>query len=354
MIIDCLIIGQGICGTFLAHELEKAGLSFIVTDDPNRSGASSIAAGIINPITGRRLVRTWMIEELYPFALHAYKEIGDALGMDLITQTKLIDFFPSAQMRLAFCDRHQESTAELSLPEDENKWRSIFNYDLGFGEISPCALVNLNLLLSEYRTKLQNAGILLEEKTSAHLLDLQRDYIRYKDIKAKKVIFCDGIDGVNNPYFSKLPFAPNKGEALIIEVDGLPNNYIFKKGMSLVPWINNLFWVGSSYEWQFNDLNPTAAFRERTRLLLEQWLRLPYSIVDHFAAIRPATLERRPFVGFHPEHSQIGILNGMGTKGCSLAPYFAKQLSANMQEGTPILEEASISRYKRILGKFIA
>jgi hypothetical protein len=64
---------------------------------------------------------------------------------------------------------------------------------------------------------------------------------------------------------------------------------------------------------------------------------------------RPATIERRPFVGFHPKHSSVGILNGMGTKGCSLAPYFAKQLADNIITKKAILPEADVSRFKKIL-----
>jgi glycine/D-amino acid oxidase-like deaminating enzyme len=352
MNIDCLIIGQGICGTFLAHEFEKAGLSFLVIDDPMNTGASRQAAGIINPITGRRMVRTWMIDKLFPFALQAYQEIGKSLDIECIRESRLVDFFPSAQMRLAFLKRHSEAVSELFLPENENRWVSAFNYEFGFGEIGPCALIDLNLLLPTYRKKLSAAGLLVEEKMLIRDLHIDKNYIQYKDLKAKKIIFCDGAGSFINPYFSKLPFAPNKGEALILSVKDLPKPYIFKKGMSLVPWKNDLLWIGSSYEWQFEDENPTAIFRERAESLLRQWIKLPFEVLDHISSVRPATLERRPFVGFHPILNQIGILNGMGTKGCSLAPYFAAQLSANLVDGFPILEEANIARHSRILGKY--
>jgi glycine/D-amino acid oxidase-like deaminating enzyme len=78
-------------------------------------------------------------------------------------------------------------------------------------------------------------------------------------------------------------------------------------------------------------------------------LKLPYTILEHFAAIRPATLERRPFVGFHPVHPQIGILNGMGTKGCSLAPYFARQLVEKLKGTGTINPLADISRFEKII-----
>jgi glycine/D-amino acid oxidase-like deaminating enzyme len=62
-------------------------------------------------------------------------------------------------------------------------------------------------------------------------------------------------------------------------------------------------------------------------------------------------VERRPFVGFHPIHTNVGILNGMGTKGTSLAPFFAYQLVQNLVHSFPITEEADISRFSRILSK---
>jgi glycine/D-amino acid oxidase-like deaminating enzyme len=78
---------------------------------------------------------------------------------------------------------------------------------------------------------------------------------------------------------------------------------------------------------------------------------VPFKIVDHKAAIRPATVERRPFVGFHPHFPVIGILNGMGTKGTSLAPFFANQLTQHLVHGLPIADEANVHRFSRILSR---
>src|SRR6185436_11207652 len=102
MSIDFLLIGQGICGTWLSYYLQKAGYSFLIIDEPNSTTASKVAAGIINPVTGRRIVKTWMIDELMPFISNAYKEFGIEFSIDTISQKNIVDFFPSAQMRLAF------------------------------------------------------------------------------------------------------------------------------------------------------------------------------------------------------------------------------------------------------------
>jgi hypothetical protein len=40
----------------------------IVIDESNPFTATKAASGVINPVTGRRIVRTWRIEELLPFA----------------------------------------------------------------------------------------------------------------------------------------------------------------------------------------------------------------------------------------------------------------------------------------------
>src|SRR5688500_17540147 len=108
MHIDHLIIGQGICGTFLSWYLQKANRSFIIIDDARPNTASRVAAGIINPVTGRRIVKTWMIDELMPFAQNAYEDLGAALNIEAIRQKNIIDFFPTPQMRLAFYQRFSE------------------------------------------------------------------------------------------------------------------------------------------------------------------------------------------------------------------------------------------------------
>jgi glycine/D-amino acid oxidase-like deaminating enzyme len=346
---DYLLIGQGICGTFLSWYLQKAGLRCLVMDEQQNNSASVTAAGIINPVTGRRIVKTWLIEEVMPFAKEAYEVLGKELQITAIEQKNSIDFFPSAQMRHAFLDRYAADTEFLSLPQDENDWRKYFNYDLGYGIIDPCYLVNLPELLPAYRNYLKSRNELLEQKFDHQLLKFSPEGIEYDSISAQAIIFCDGISSTSNPWFQNLPFAPNKGEMLLINAPEIPSTHIFKRGMNLVPWKENIFWIGSSYEWEFENDQPTAVFRERTEAVLRHWLKSPFTIIDHRAALRPATLERRPFAGFHPQYASLGIFNGMGTKGCSLAPYFASQLVRHIQNKTALHPEADVKRFQRVL-----
>ena len=351
MVVDYLIIGQGISGTWLSYYLQKASKSFIVIDNAQPNSASRVAAGIINPVTGRRIVKTWMIDELLSFLIPAYEELGNELNIKAIEKKYLIDFHPTPQMKIAFDERVKENADLLFHPDDQWQYQNIFNYELGFGEVDPCYVVNLKEILPAWRKKLLSNNQLLEEDFEITELKQADAGINYKNIKAEKIFFCDGIHSSQNPFFKNLPFALNKGEAILFESTGIPTTHIFKKGMMITSIEENLFWLGSNYLWEFDDDKPTEQFKKQTETLLKSWLKVPFNIIDHKASVRPANVERRPFVGLHPVHKNIGILNGMGTKGCSLAPFFAKQLVDHLLYKKEILPEADIKRFSKILAR---
>ena len=352
MQVDYLIIGQGICGTMLSWFLYKEGKSFLVIDNGDEQSASKIAAGIINPVTGRRYAYTWMIEELMDFALDAYKELGNYFESKYIFEKSIIDFFPSPQMRNAFIERLSENDTYLHSYPDQNHFNQYFNYDFGCGQVKPAFIVHVQVLMSEWRKKLIESNSLLSENFEMVELKFNDDEISYGDISAGKIIFCDGVSSMQHLFFNLLPFAPNKGEALILECEDLNNQHIFKKGLMLAPLPDkDLYWLGSNYQWEFANDQPSETFYNHATAVLNGWLKKPYRIVAHKAAVRPATLERRPFVGFHPRYRNVGILNGMGTKGTSLAPFFAHQLTQHLVYNLPISPEADIQRFSRILSK---
>lgn len=234
---ELLIIGQGICGTFLSLELERAGITHLVIDDRRPFSASRSAAGLINPVTGRRIVTTWMIDELLPFARQAYGRLQEALGASFFEPVSVMDFFPTAQMRLAFLSRLEEGATWLHLPADEHAWDNYFQIELGYGVISPCYLVDMPGLLEAARKRMLVRGTLREERFRQQELVVNDEGIRYGDVTARRVVFCDGIESFANPWFNRLPFAPNKGEALIVEIEGLKEREraVFKKALASFP-----------------------------------------------------------------------------------------------------------------------
>jgi len=129
MQIDYLIIGQGISGTWLSYYLQKEQKSFIIIDNNFSNSPSRIAAGIINPVTGRRHVEVWLADEIITFANSAYTALGKELSITTISQKNIIDFFPSPQMRVSFMQRVGEKAAYVSEYSEQEYFRNNFNYD---------------------------------------------------------------------------------------------------------------------------------------------------------------------------------------------------------------------------------
>lgn len=351
MQVDYIIVGQGLCGTFLSWNLCKSGKKVLVIDASRPNSSTKLASGVINPVTGRRIVRTWEIETLLPFAWEAYTQLGKDIRQDIIKQCNILDFHPTPQMELAFRNRLPEETEYLRVPENPDAWRAYFDFPFGIGEINPCLLIDLNAMLTGWRKELAAQNALIESKFQLSELKVESHRVSYGQWEAEKIIFCDGTDGFENPYFQILPYAGNKGEVIIASIPDLPRHHIYKQGINLVPWKEDLWWIGSNYEWDYQDLDPSQAFREKVEQQLKHWLKLPYNIVDHQAAVRPANMERRPFVGLHPVHSSIGVFNGTGTKGCSLSPYFGHQFTQHLLYDAPLNPLADVQRFKKILSR---
>jgi glycine/D-amino acid oxidase-like deaminating enzyme len=193
---------------------------------------------------------------------------------------------------------------------------------------------------------LKENNALLEEKFSFSDLAEESDSITYKDIKARKIIFCEGANAIQNPYFKFFPFQLAKGECLILRIEDFYSDRIINSEVLIMPLPEkNLYYVGATHEWYFDDDQPSEKGKNELLGNLSAVLKLPFEIVEHKAAIRPTVKDRRPFIGFHPEFPDIGIFNGMGTKGISLAPYFAKHFTKHLLYQKPLQPEVDIKRF---------
>jgi glycine/D-amino acid oxidase-like deaminating enzyme len=353
MTVDYIIAGQGICGTWLSYYLLKQGKTVIVIDDFNYPGASNAASGLINPVTGRRVVTTWMAEELLPFIWKEYSALSETFNTKIITQKNILVFPSAPDLHEAFSKRIKEENSYIQdAPLNLEELHKRFNFPFGVMQISPCYLVNTREIIRKWRNYLIGQKALLEETYKEDKLITGDECVYYKTICAKKIIYCNGIQTVYSKYWKNLPFVHNKGQALIANIPGLSKDYMYKFGhLTLIPWEKNQWWTGSSNELEFATSEPTEDFMQRTVTSLKAILKTGFEIKDQIAALRPATVERRPFVGVHPEYSHIAILNGMGSKGCSLAPWFAKEITAHLTQNISINSMADVQRYSKVLAR---
>ena len=65
-----------------------------------KSSASKVASGLINPVTGRRVVTTWMADELLPFAWKEYSAIGKIIRPTIHSAKK---YYLHFLLRLIYC-----------------------------------------------------------------------------------------------------------------------------------------------------------------------------------------------------------------------------------------------------------
>lgn len=347
--VDILVIGQGISGTFLSYYLQCSGYSFVVINDGWQHAASLAAGGLVNPVTGRRVVKTWKADELLPFTWNAYKQISQVIQQELIEPKSMLAFPTAPDMVQAYQKRLDESQHFIKKFEgDAHALRSLFAVPFNIFSIAPCYLIQVTKLLLEWKHYLHPN--LFIENFDEQALEVFEDHVQYRNISAKKIIYCNGVQAGNSRFWRNLPFVQNKGQALVVEIPGLDSRHLYKfASLTLSHLEGDNWYAGSSHELNFETAAPTADYFQQTKNALSFFIKIPYKIIDQLSALRPATVERRPFVGFHPQHSVVGILNGMGTKGCSLAPWFAHEFVQNLKHNKPIDKEADVIRFAKTL-----
>ncbi len=346
---DYLIVGQGIAGTMLAYFLEKAGKDVFIIDDNYPNSSTRLAGGLINPITGRRYVKTWLADTLIPFARDTYAAMEAEYGIELFRPKNFLRALHSAQEENTWLTKSADPEYSNYILDEVvlGDYQDKVNHPYAYGEVTYSGRTNFRALLPAMRSHFEQKGRFQEAFFDYKKIQLHGDSVRYEAIEAKKIIFCEGIRTMENPFFDYLPFNPTKGEVIFVKIPGVKFEKIYKNRIFMVPLPDDIYGVGATYTWDFKDDEPTRENRNFLESRLRKILKVPYEIIDHKAAIRPTVKDRRPFLGLHPQHSQLAIFNGLGTKGASLAPYFAKMMTDFLTEDKELLREVNIRRFSR-------
>jgi len=353
--VDFIIVGQGLAGTLLAHFLQEMGKSVFVIDEDRNRTSSKVAAGLVNPVTGMRLVKTWKIDELFPFAKTSYQELEKILGIKFYSDFNLLRVLKNPGQENQWLARSADPAYQKYFvdPSVMKNFEGKIKDFSSIGEVRSASQVHLEDLLTSYKNLLVKKNKFVTEKFDYQQVKLNNEksnsdelIVKYKNISAKTIVFCEGFHATENPYFNYLPFLPAKGEALIVKIPGASFDKIFKYDVFIVPLKKDYYWIGASKTWDFIDDNPTEKNKKWLMDGLNKILTIPYEIIEHRSAIRPTVKDRRPFLGLHPKYPQLAIFNGLGTKGASLAPYFANQMAEFLIKGKPVEKEVDIKRFE--------
>jgi glycine/D-amino acid oxidase-like deaminating enzyme len=341
--LDYLIVGQGIAGTVLAHTLLQRGKSVHLLAHPDRPTASEVAAGLYNPVTGKRLAKTWEADRIFPFLEDFYQKLEVQLGEKIFHPAPLYRPFSSHSEENDWTIRtaRPDLRAYIQVAPDNLLPENFIHHPLGGIETRQAGWVDVKKMLQASRTYFLQEKILQLTDFQFTDLKVKTDSVCWQGILAKKIIFCQGIYDAENPFFKFLPLLPVKGEILTLEIPGFQTQAIVNQGVYLFQQTIGHFLAGATYDYTRSDWQPTEAGKTELWTKLQKLLLPDSTLTGHLAGVRPGTPDRMPLLGWHPQYPAIGIFNGMGSKGVSLAPY----LAALWAEGKERPPEVQIERF---------
>ena len=325
--VDFLIIGQGLAGTLLAHDLLEKEYSVTIIDKNLRASASRVAAGIINPVGMKRCIPSFNAHNFLPKAIERYQELEKKLDTTFLHLKPILRLFSNDEVKHQWQVKYSNTEMQEYIQGfNQPNHSSYLKDDFGSASISPSGYLDTNEFLDSSRAYFKTVCNLLEEEFDFSAFMPEKN--TYKDIEAKTIIFCEGFRVMHNPLFSKLPLTPTKGEVLTIRIPEVDHfDSIISKGVYILPLGNHLYTVGATYNHtDFTD-ELTREGQEFLRAKVQEILEVDFEVVTSEAGVRPTVKDRRFLIGLHPKYDRIGVFNGLGTRGVLQGPLLSYDFS---------------------------
>lgn len=346
---DVIVVGQGLAGSALAWRLEEQGFDCLVVDrgGVNAEGApnaSRVAAGLITPVTGKRLTIAADWRELFENATGFYRQAEAWTGAEFLTRNPALRLLDSAEEAARYAARVFEPTfaAETRSAAIGELPDSLVAQHGAFWMPNAARLAVVDYLDATRswlasRGRFQQADIDLKTDLVMHPYGVR---VPTLDVSANAIVLCQGHTPPPAPWLPATRLAPAKGEVITVRSPGLGLDAVAHRGVWVAPQKglretagegpapgnNETYLVGSTHAWEHLDATPTAAARDALCTSLRRIVRTSFEVVGQAAAVRPATSDRQPIVGLSETHPRLGWLNGLGSKGALLAPWHAGRL----------------------------
>lgn len=343
---DFIIVGAGLAGISFAETALLNNKTFTVISDTSQN-SSIVAAGLYNPVILKRFSlpqdAAIHLEYMGPF----YERIQQRLGVKFDYDLPVFRKFASVEEQNNWFQAADKPTLEpFLLPEILHTNYSGLAAPYGFGKVLHTGYVDTVALLDAYHNFLKEQDNLIEDTFDYSDLVIEDDFVIYKGIRARDIVFAEGFGIHANPYFKHLPLDGTKGELLLIKAPELNLDVAVNASIFILPVGNGYFKVGATYEWYDKTAEPTKAGKDELVEKLNELISCDYEIIEHFAGIRPTVKDRKPLIGTHPNYKRVHLLNGLGTRGVMLGPSMAKELYDSIISGSPVRREVGLQRFK--------
>jgi glycine oxidase len=319
------IVGAGLAGTTLAWALVRCGRTVRLIDREPPVTASRIAAGLLTPITGKKLSASWRWQELRPAAERFYRSVEADTGATFFHPRPILRLFTSDAERKQFEDK-RATFGELATAIDSPPEHVAMPFG-GFA-MPTAAQLDVRSYLDTSREWFRGRGLY----TNGDYPGLPRASGERESTAlaagSRLTVCCTGYPPL--PPFDGVRFRPAKGEILTVRIPGLNETRVLNRsGFWVAPTsAPEVYRAGATYSWHELDCVPTAAGRAELEASLREVIRLPFEVIGHDAAVRPIVEGRRPRIGLHPQDSSVGFFNGLSSKGSLTASFFAEQFAA--------------------------
>ena len=325
---DCVIVGQGIAGSLVAMQGLELGLNILVIDEDKNDNASSVAAGLVEAVSGKRWTLSYRANEWMPFAKDVYQTLERRLNLSFINDLE--------SYRVVLDDKQeqciQKRLRDPILKDYIGDFITKLPFDLlcqkGAYKIRESFSIKAPLLLNAIKIALQNRQVLRNETLDLNQIDLSQDQVllRLKEerVHAKSLIFCQGHQLENNPFFQDLDFRPSRGDVLTFSSAKLkPHCHIVQKEW-LVPIDEDRYRFGATYDWPpYDERELKIKNKDRLVSSIEGWGIKDINLLDHQYAFRCNLSIPHPLLQSHKAHPQLFVLGALGSKGFMSAPYMS-------------------------------
>lgn len=344
---DYIIVGAGLAGVSFAETAFLNNKSFTVISDASQN-SSYVAAGLYNPVILKRFSMPLNAKEHIEYIKPFYTKIENRLSVKFDVPIPICRKFVSAEEQNNWFEAADKPALApfLSTSVIHTKYNGI-DSPHGFGKVLHTGYLDTGVYLNAYQESLEKEHQLIRETFDYGQLNVTADYVEYKGMKARHIIFAEGFGLHNNPYFKDLPLDGTKGELLVIKAPELKLDVAINASVFILPVGNDIYKVGATYEWYDKTPVPTEAGKKELIEKIEEVISCDYEILEHLAGIRPTVKDRKPLLGTHELYKRVHLLNGLGTRGVMLGPPMAKVLFDSIENDIPVDKTVSYLRFKR-------
>ena len=330
MHVDVIIIGQGIAGTLLADRLCQSGQSVAIIDQGLYASATAIAAGLMEPMSGRKLAKAWEAETVFPEAIAHYQALEKRLGLSLIQTLPVSRYFSEEQA--------------LLWPTKQKQFMAFEWTPLAVSEAAPYggvtmagAVVKTTRLLAAMRSRFRRRGMLHVAAVSEPETLLRRT--NPYGLSGNHVVCAAGVGIAEMACWQHLRLQYSSGDVLCLRHRSVPamDGVVHDRKRWMVPYASGQVRIGASYR----PFDPALMVTLADAGALQDYAKARLGVLDLgtsqavYSGGRCLGIDGRFWMGPHPTVAGLWALTGLGSKGVMFAPHLTAKLAATIAAGFP-------------------